>query len=118
MIHIIGLVGFLSILYGLKLTLWFLLIPIGGEAGTYTAVLHPWVDADFASPVHQILSGMYTKWIGRSQFLLLIAYGAVDWCPLILVDVDLASDSKYVPKLFLDRVIARLFFYCTAMDLC
>ena len=85
----------------LNLTLRFFQIPQGGESGTYRGALHTWVAVPWAYTVRQIVSGMYNWCLSRSKYLWLVASSVVYWCTLLLANVYLDSDSKYVPKYWL-----------------
>ena len=78
-INIVGIVGFLSIRYGLKLTLRLCLLPLGGEYGTYKRIPYTWVYIACVYTVHQLVSGLYNQWVGRSESFLSVASDEIYW---------------------------------------
>ena len=98
MIYLLALLIFLSSHYGLNLTLRLYLLPLGEEYGTYPDVTFPWVAADCDFTAHQLICGMYTWRICRSESLWSVAHSDVDWCTLLLCESGVSLASKYVPK--------------------
>ena len=78
-INIVGIVGFLSIRYGLELTLRLCLLPLGVEYGTYKRIPYTWVYISCVYTVHQLVSGPYNQWVGRSESFLSVASDEIYW---------------------------------------
>ena len=74
------------------------LLPLGVYSGTYRCFPYTWVVISCASPVHHILSGVYSWLFGWFKYLLSVVYCSVDWFPLLIGDIDVALNSKSVTK--------------------
>ena len=108
--------------YCLKPTLRLSMLPLGGESGTYLSITCTWVALYCAYTVLQIVSGTYTWWFSRYNYLWLVDPSVIDWCPLLLSDVYVDPNSKYVSKTCLtsstDIISNLLFLSWTGMDPC
>ena len=89
--------------YVLNLTLQLRIFPLVGESGTYPGITRTWVAVVCDSPVRQLVFGLYTICIGSYESMWYVSSSDIDWCPLLLYDIGVASASKYVPKHCLTR---------------
>ena len=89
---------FFSSRSGLNLTICVCVLPLGVYYGAYPGVTHPWLDLSCAYPVIYLLFGLYIRQFSRLKPFWSVSYGTIYWCPLLLADIGVVSDSTSVPK--------------------